>query len=144
MFEYREENLEKNRTVGDLTAQDNVCSFNYRDCKYWFSHSPGLGPEDSVVILHKIYDEDKDVWVKAKCPKDPDFIGIILGVAAMIVMVGLVTILLWKVFTTIHDRREFAKFERERQKIKFPTHSNPIFKQATTTVQNPLFNQPEK
>ena len=38
MFEYREENLEKNRTVGDLTAQDNVCSFNYRDCKYWFSH----------------------------------------------------------------------------------------------------------
>ena len=38
MFEYREENLEKNRTVGDLAAQDNVCSFNYRDCKYWFSH----------------------------------------------------------------------------------------------------------
>ena len=38
MFEYREENLDKNRTVGDLTAQDNVCSFNYRDCKYWFSH----------------------------------------------------------------------------------------------------------
>ena len=46
-------------------------------------------------------------------------------------------------FTTIHDRKEFARFEQERQKMKFSSHSNPIFKQATTTIQNPLFNKPE-
>ena len=50
---------------------------------------------------------------------------------------------MWKAFTTIHDRREFARFEQERQKMKFSSHSNPIFKQATTTIQNPLFNKPE-
>ena len=118
-----------------------VCSFTYDNCKYWFSHSPfrpfQQGP--SNVVLHLVRDEETDELAKFKCPKDPDFVGIILGVVAMIVMVGLVTILLWKAFTTIHDRREFARFERERMKVKFPAHSNPIFKQATTTVQNPIF-----
>ena len=42
--------------------------------------------------------------------------------------------------STCSFRREFAKFEAERQRIKMPSHSNPIFRQATTTVQNPAFN----
>lgn len=49
------------------------------------------------------------------------------------------TLLLWKVFTTITDRREYARFEEERRNMKFNANSNPIFRQATTTVQNPLF-----
>ena len=46
---------------------------------------------------------------------------------------------MWKAFTTIHDRREFARFEQERLNMKWNTNSNPIFKQATTTIQNPTF-----
>ena len=57
--------------------------------------------------------------------------------------VGMLTILLWKVFTTITDRREFAKFEQEREKMKFTANSNPIFKQATTTIQNPMYCREE-
>ena len=61
------------------------------------------------------------------------------GIAGMIVAVGLVTLFLWKTFTTISDRKEFARFEEERMKMKFNANSNPIFKQATTTIQNPMF-----
>ena len=61
------------------------------------------------------------------------------GIAGCIVCVGLLTLLLWKVFTTITDRREYARFEEERLKMKFNANSNPIFRQATTTIQNPLF-----
>ena len=53
----------------------------------------------------------------------------------------MMTILLWKVFATITDQREFAKFESEREQIKFNANSNPIFKQATTTVQNPIYHK---
>ena len=105
----------------------------------WFS-ALDRGPE--FVMLHLFRNANGDI-VDRVCPKGPDFIGVAFGVIAMIVAVGLVTILLWKAFTTIHDRKEFARFEQERQKMKFPSHSNPIFKQATTTIQNPLFNQPE-
>ena len=43
----------------------------------------------------------------------------------MIVAVGMLTILLWKVFITITDRREFAQFEQESKNMKFniPTHT---------------------
>ena len=63
------------------------------------------------------------------------------GLVFMIVAVGMLTILLWKVFTTITDRREFAQFEQEREKMKFNSNSNPIFKQATTTIMNPIYSK---
>ena len=45
--------------------------------------------------------------------------GIVLAVIGAIVAVGLVLILMWKVFTSIHDRREFARFEKERMMAKW-------------------------
>jgi len=71
----------------------------------------------------------------------PDYLGWIMGIAGMIVCVGMLTLLLWKTFTTISDRREYARFEEERLKMKFNSNSNPIFKQATTTIQNPMFSK---
>ena len=47
-----------------------------------------------------------------------DFFGIIVGIAGGIVCVGLLTLVLWRVFATISDRRQFARFERERQNMK--------------------------
>ena len=49
------------------------------------------------------------------------FSGIVLGVIGAIVAIGLALILMWKVFTTIHDRREFARFEKERMMAKWDT-----------------------
>merc|ERR1712071_60428 len=56
------------------------------------------------------------VWVQEtkECPVVVDIMGIVLGVIGAIVAIGLALILMWKVFTTIHDRREFARFEKER------------------------------
>jgi protocadherin alpha len=51
------------------------------------------------------------------------FLGIVLGVIGAIVAIGLALILMWKVFTTIHDRREFARFEKERMMAKWDTVS---------------------
>lgn len=43
------------------------------------------------------------------------------GVIAAIVLIGMAILLLWKLLTTIHDRREFAKFEKERMMAKWDT-----------------------
>lgn len=50
-------------------------------------------------------------------------LGIVLGVIAAIVLVGLALLMLWKMVTTIHDRREFARFEKERMMAKWDTVS---------------------
>jgi hypothetical protein len=52
-----------------------------------------------------------------------DVVGIVLGVIGAIVLIGLALLLLWKLLTTIHDRREFAKFEKERMMAKWDTVS---------------------
>lgn len=38
-----------------------------------------------------------------------------------ILLIGLATLLIWKLLITIHDRKEFAKFEEERARAKWDT-----------------------
>ena len=61
------------------------------------------------------------MWVQTtkECPVVVDIMGIILGVIGAIVAIGLMLILMWKVFTTIHDRREYARFEKEQRLAKW-------------------------
>jgi len=74
-----------------------------------------------------------------ECPVPVNVLAIVLGVVCGIVAVGLALLLIWKLFTTIHDRREYAKFEKERKNAKWDTGENPIYKQATSTFKNPMY-----
>lgn len=106
-----------------------LCIFKDEDdCKYTF--------------IYKLQDDNTYI-VKAKnereCPTAPNILAIILGVIIGIVLIGLALLLIWKLFTTIHDRREFAKFEKERQMAKWDTGENPIYKGAVSTFKNPTY-----
>ena len=46
-----------------------------------------------------------------------------LGVVVGIVLIGLALLLIWKLLMVIHDRREFAKFEKEKMNAKWDTVS---------------------
>jgi Integrin beta cytoplasmic domain len=48
---------------------------------------------------------------------DPTFI--IIGVVTGILAVGLTVLLTWKVIVTLHDQREYARFEEERKLTSF-------------------------
>lgn len=73
------------------------------------------------------FNENKTIGVRAQkereCPPKVFLLGIVLGVIAAVVLMGLAILLLWKLLTTIHDRREFAKFEKERMMAKWDTVS---------------------
>lgn len=77
--------------------------------------------------FHFVYTDKDDIKVRAQkereCPPKVFILGIILGVIAAIVLIGLAILLLWKLLTTISDRREFAKFEKERMMAKWDTVS---------------------
>ncbi|KAL4702519.1 hypothetical protein ACJJTC_001404 [Scirpophaga incertulas] len=111
------------------TLNEHLCSFyDDEDCLYLFVYS---------------YDENQRLLIRAQkdreCPKKVFILGIVLGVIAAIVLVGLALLMLWKMVTTIHDRREFARFEKERMMAKWDTGENPIYKQATSTFKNPTY-----
>lgn len=45
--------------------------------------------------------------------------ALVLGVTGGIVLFGLLLLLIWKIVTSMHDRREYAKFEKERAMSKW-------------------------
>jgi hypothetical protein len=71
------------------------------------------------------YDDEGEFVVRVQktkeCPPVLNILGIILGVIGAVVAIGFALLLLWKLFTVIHDRREFARFEKERQMAKWDT-----------------------
>lgn len=59
-----------------------------------------------------------------ECPQGPDTLVVLMAVAGAILLLGLVGLLIWKLLVTIHDRKEFAKFEEERANAKWDTVRN--------------------
>ncbi|KAK7163526.1 hypothetical protein R3I93_007551 [Phoxinus phoxinus] len=98
------------------------------DCWFFFSYA---SKNDSTIEVH--------VAEELECPSGPDIIPIVAGVVAGIVLIGLALLLIWKLLMIIHDRREFAKFEKEKMNAKWDTGENPIYKSAVTTVVNPKY-----
>ncbi|KAI1307715.1 Integrin beta-PS [Halotydeus destructor] len=122
--------------VDKLNVQetDTHCIFiDDDDCKFQFKYESRSMDYPDIVrpIVH--------VQSTKECPTPVNILAIVIGVILGIVLVGLALLLIWKLLTTIHDRREFAKFEKERMMAKWDTGENPIYKQATTTFKNPTY-----
>lgn len=77
------------------------------------------------------------------CPAPLPVLVIVLIVIAGIVLLGLLLLCLWKLLTVIYDRREYARFDKDRLNAKWDSNQNPIFKQATTTYKNPVYTATE-
>lgn len=65
--------------------------------------------------------------------------AIILGCIGGIVAVGLGLVLAYRLSVEIYDRREYSRFEKERQQLNWKQDSNPLYKSAVTTTVNPRF-----
>ncbi|XP_069841329.1 integrin beta-2 [Dendropsophus ebraccatus] len=78
--------------------------------------------------------------LKRECPEAPNIFAIVGGTIGGVIAIGLVCLAIWKVVTTIADRKEYQRFQKEMQKVKWDKGENPIFTTATTTVQNPNFD----
>uniref|UniRef100_A0AAY4AJG8 Integrin beta n=1 Tax=Denticeps clupeoides TaxID=299321 RepID=A0AAY4AJG8_9TELE len=81
------------------------------------------------------------VVTPTECITGPAVIPIVAGVVAGIVLIGLALLLIWKLLMIIHDRREFAKFEKEKLNAKWDTQENPIYKSPINKFQNPSYGR---
>ncbi|CAB1326075.1 unnamed protein product, partial [Coregonus sp. 'balchen'] len=98
------------------------------DCWFYYTYAVRNDTVREVYVVETL-----------ECPAGPDIIPIVAGVVAGIVLIGLALLLIWKLLMIIHDRREFAKFEKEKMNAKWDTGENPIYKSAVTTIVNPKY-----
>ncbi|XP_051814681.1 integrin beta-5 [Acanthochromis polyacanthus] len=68
-----------------------------------------------------------------ECSRGPDALMVLLAVVGSILLVGVVLLAVWKLAITIHDRREFARFQSARSRARYEMASNPLYKQPVTT-----------
>ncbi|GIY19964.1 integrin beta-PS [Caerostris extrusa] len=112
-----------------VKEKEKQCSFeDEKKCRFTFKYA---------------FDENNQprVWTKIskECPVPVDVVTIASSVSVGIVVVGLFLLLLFKVLTFLHDRRELAKFEKERLLAKWNQGQNPLYKEVETTYQNPAY-----
>ncbi|XP_064447265.1 integrin beta-7 isoform X1 [Mirounga angustirostris] len=67
--------------------------------------------------------------------------AIVLGCMGGIVAVGLGIVLAYRLSVEIYDRREYRRFEKERQQLNWKQDSNPLYRSAITTTVNPHFQE---
>lgn len=73
-----------------------------------------------------------------ECSSAPDALTILLGVVGSILLIGIVLLAIWKLLVTIHDRREFAKFQSERSRARYEMVSGDSWGMEKTPGKRPV------
>ncbi|KAK7070025.1 Integrin beta-1, partial [Halocaridina rubra] len=116
--------------VKEIENSEKICSgHDDNDCRFLFTYA-----EIDGILEVKVQEV-------LECPTSINILTIVISVVALIVALGLASLIVWKVVTTIKDRREYAQFILHQDQAKWTEQDNPIFKQATTVTSNPMFGK---
>ncbi|XP_062862702.1 integrin beta-5 [Trichomycterus rosablanca] len=92
------------------------------DCVMKFTYSEHASGQSILTALQE-----------PECAAAPDAMTVLLAVVGSILLVGIVLLAAWKLVITIHDRREFARFQSARSRARYEMASNPLYKQPIST-----------
>ncbi|KAL2081214.1 hypothetical protein ACEWY4_023067 [Coilia grayii] len=113
-------------TVDTLKTDDPnavLCLFKTEnDCVMKFTYSEHANGQSVLTALQE-----------PECGAAPDAMTVLLAVVGSILLVGIVLLAIWKLVITIHDRREFARFQSARSRARYEMASNPLYKQPIST-----------
>lgn len=95
---------------------------------------------NDCIVRYKNGIDKLSILKKQDCKKVINLVALIVGIIGGIFFVGILILILWKIITTYQDRRELARFNKERDNAKWTPQSNPLYVDASTTFQNPTWN----
>lgn len=58
---------------------------------------------------------------------------------AIILFIGIVTLVVWKILVDLHDKREYRKFAEEAASNGFDVAENPIYRPPAVNINNPAY-----
>ncbi|EPQ11994.1 Integrin beta-5 [Myotis brandtii] len=93
-----------------------------KDCVMLFTYAELPSGKSNLTVLRE-----------PECGTAPNVTTILLIVVGSILLIGFVLLGIWKLLVTIHDRREFAKFQSERSRARYEMASNPLYRKPIST-----------
>ncbi|XP_005094323.1 integrin beta pat-3 [Aplysia californica] len=124
------------KKVDTLPSGEGIRNCDGRDvdgCTFYFTYT---------------YTKDNEVIIRVqntkKCPEDAPVKAIVGGTIAAVVLIPLLIICLIIFIRNRRDAKEFADFMKEREKAKWDSGANPIYKDPKSTFQNPTYKGGKK
>ncbi|RWS15929.1 integrin beta-PS-like protein, partial [Dinothrombium tinctorium] len=121
------------------SKDEKLCEFlDKSGCKYLFKYKYEYlisSTKDSVRNTILTMQKGK------QCPEPINVAKTGISIIGGILLIGLLTLILWKLITYCHDKREFEKFEKEIKNANWEASQNPIFKPSTAKFENPTFGR---
>lgn len=131
-FQLEEVNIGSNQS--DWLPDIQPCQFeNKQGCTYYFS-SLIDGVHDLQVFLHVINGS------REQCGTG---LGIWLSIiiVALVLLISLIAIIIYKVFIEVKGRRQVAMFEKQKQQAAYARNDNVMYKSPITTFKNPMYGK---
>lgn len=123
-------NITLHETLAVDSGKEKKCSYlDDENCLIIFAYTYGTAGGTTAI----------QVQSEKQCTKPVNILAVILGVIGGVLLVGILALIVWRIWASIQDRREYSKFILSRNDEKWTNNENPLYKQATTTVQNPVF-----
>lgn len=103
-----------------------------------------LDTQETIVFMHRTDDTSRKLHILVQKeiipPNKINMIIAICSAAAIVVLIGLLTLIVWKVLIDLHDAREFRKFSKEAQNAGYDVRENILYEPAITNFSNPVYN----
>jgi hypothetical protein len=112
----------------EFDANNKKCQFidQTDNCTFFFSYD--------ILNNKKIkYESIKE------CPKTFPTWAIIAIIVSGVLFIGFTILIIWKIFDTMQQKRECARFNEEKKKAAWETSENPLYKSATSKFDNPTY-----
>jgi len=117
-------------TVEVEQASERDCSYeNDQRCEVKFVYGFGSRGERRVRVQRE-----------PVCPKPVPAMAIGVGLLLGILLVGVLTLILWRLSTYFYDKKEYARFVKESNAANWNRETNPLYVTPTQTFRNPLYD----
>ncbi|CAG2196827.1 CD29 [Mytilus edulis] len=115
-----------------------ICEFKTEDdCIFYFTYE--YDDNNELKIIARETKENNSVDILQNVPTKVNVLAIVLGVVIGIVLLGLTLLLIWKVITTINDRKLLAEFEMETRDAKWDPGEQSVYKPGTSLYGKPTY-----
>ena len=121
------------KQLGEITESSGQCQAeNQEGCLFFYELTPNYG-----VKLHETAEN-----LRQECPQTYA-LAISMGVFAALLVIGLVTILIYKCVLVIDYKRECAVFERQLKEAKYAANQTPneMYRSPITKFENPMYGK---
>uniref|UniRef100_A0A0B6ZNF3 Integrin beta n=1 Tax=Arion vulgaris TaxID=1028688 RepID=A0A0B6ZNF3_9EUPU len=106
-------------------------------------HCDGIDVDGCTFFFTYEYTPENEVLIKAQktkdCPEEAPVAAIVGGTVAAVVLIPLLIICLIIFIRNRRDAKEYADFMKERDRAKWDSGANPIYKDPKSTFQNPTY-----